>query len=322
MATRLLVIDDSNTSREHITNALRGAELFDNYCSANDGLEGFRFLTHNKVDLIICDLMMPNIDGLQFLQLVNSQPELSDIPVIMLTAKDDLDAKIEVLEQGASDYLTKPFDAAELVARVKIHLNIKKLQDDLISANDHLKQLSNIDPLTNLYNRRFFTEIIDGELKRSSRFKSYLSLMIVDIDHFKKINDSYGHQVGDEVLVTVADRLHEGLRTYDIASRYGGEEFVIVLPDTPLSIGLEVAERLRKAVQSLNFKVPLDKVSVTVSIGIAAYPTERIDCYNALFAGADAALYRAKHNGRNRVEATEEGTTLDQPKETCLNYQT
>jgi len=217
-------------------------------------------------------------------------------------------------QRPARDYLNKPFDVAELVARVKIHLKTKKLQDELISANDHLKQLSNLDPLTNLYNRRFFIEIIDAELKRSSRFKSYVSLLIVDIDHFKKINDSYGHQVGDKVLVTVADKLCEGLRTYDIASRYGGEEFVIVLPNTQLPIGLEVAERLRKAVQSVNFMIPLDMLSVTVSIGVASFPTEHVDCYNALFTGADEALYRAKHNGRNRVEAAEEGATMESAK--------
>jgi diguanylate cyclase (GGDEF)-like protein len=240
----------------------------------------------------------------------------------MLTSTDDLDSRLKSLEQGASDYLTKPFDAAELVARVKIHFKIKRLQDDLVSANKHFKQLSNIDPLTNLYNRRFFTEIIDAELQRTSRLKSFLSLLIVDIDRFKEINDSYGHQVGDEVLLAVADKLSEALRTYDIASRYGGDEFVIVLPNTQLLSGLEVAERIRKAVQSINFKVPLGKLSVTVSIGIAAFPTEKVDCYNALFTGADAALYRAKHNGRNRVEADEDGTTLDHQKATCSEDQT
>jgi diguanylate cyclase (GGDEF)-like protein len=153
--------------------------------------------------------------------------------------------------------------------------------------------------------------MIEAELQRSSRSNSYLCLLIVDIDNFKRVNDIYGHHAGDEVLVAVADRLREGLRTYDIASRYGGEEFAIVLPDTTLSTGLEVAERLRKAVLSLNFKVPLDMVSVTISIGLAAFPSEHINSYNTLFTGADTALYRAKHNGRNRVEATEDETISD-----------
>ena len=306
MASRVLVIDDSKKFRELITNALAEAELFDDYCTANGGLEGFKFLTENRVDLIICDLVMPQVDGLKFLQLVNAIPELSNIPVIILTVNNDRNAKLKGLEQGACDYLTKPFDAAELVARVNIHLKIKKLQDELKAANDHFKQLSNIDPLTNLYNRRFFTEIIEIELQRSSRFQSYVSLLVVDIDHFKKVNDIYGHQAGDKVLVAVAEKLREGLRTYDIASRYGGEEFVIVLPGTPLARGMEVAERLRKAVQALTFELPLDRVSVTVSIGLAAFPTAHVDCFNALFTRADEALYRAKQNGRNRVEAAEE----------------
>ena len=309
MTTRVLVIDDSKNSRELITQALQEAELFDDYCTADNGLEGFKLLTETRVDLVICDLLMPRVDGLQFLQLVKSQPELSDIPVILLTATEDRSAKLKGLEQGASDYLTKPFDSAELVARVRIHLKMKKLQDSLKSANDHFKQLSNIDPLTNLFNRRYFTEVIEIELHRSSRFHSYVSLLIVDIDHFKKVNDIYGHQAGDKVLVAVAEKLREGLRTYDIASRYGGEEFVIVLPGTPLDKGLEVAERLRKAVQTIKFEMPLDRVAVTVSIGLAAFPTERVDCYNALFTHADTALYRAKQNGRDRVEAEEDATS-------------
>ncbi len=323
MATRVLVIDDSKSYREQIVRALQDAQLFDDYCTANGGLKGFQFLTENKVDLIICDLVMPQIDGLKFLQLMKTRPDLGNIPVIILTVKADLKEKLEGLEQGASDYLTKPFDAAELVARVKIHLKMKKLQDELQSANEHFKQLSNIDPLTNLYNRRFFTEVIEAELHRSSRFRSYVSLLVVDIDHFKKVNDIYGHQAGDRVLSAVAEKLREGLRTYDIASRYGGEEFVLVLPNTPLDKAMEVAERLRKAVQSLSFLIPLDRVEVTVSIGLAAFPTQHVDCFNALFTRADAALYRAKQNGRNRVEAAaEDGPVFESEKDLAGSLRT
>lgn len=323
MATRVLVIDDSKSYREQIVRALQDAQLFDDYCTANGGLKGFQFLTENKVDLIICDLVMPQIDGLKFLQLMKTRPDLGNIPVIILTVKADLKEKLEGLEQGASDYLTKPFDAAELVARVKIHLKMKKLQDELKSANEHFKQLSNIDPLTNLYNRRFFTEVIEAELHRSSRFRSYVSLLVVDIDHFKKVNDIYGHQAGDKVLSAVAEKLREGLRTYDIASRYGGEEFVLVLPNTPLDKAMEVAERLRKAVQSLSFLIPLDRVEVTVSIGLAAFPTQHVDCFNALFTRADAALYRAKQNGRNRVEAAaEDGPVFESEKDLAGSLRT
>lgn len=305
MAACVLVIDDSKRTRAQIISALGEASLFDDYRVANDGLEGFKSLMVAKPDLIICDLEMPNVDGFKFLQLVNTRPELQGIPIIILTSNQKREAKIRGLEQGAWDYVTKPFDAAELVARVKVHLKIKRLQDELNRATDHFRELSNTDPLTNLYNRRFLAEILESELQRAKRLHTFVSLLIVDIDHFKKVNDIYGHQMGDRVLVSVAESLREGLRTYDIASRYGGEEFVLVLPGTPLTGGLEVAERLRKAVRSLKFPVPMDKVVITVSVGVAMFPTELIDGFDSLFNRADEALYRAKQSGRNRVEGAD-----------------
>jgi diguanylate cyclase (GGDEF)-like protein len=303
MHASVLIIDDSINFREQITKDLQDAALFDDYRTAKDGLEGFKFLTETRADLIILDLEMPRVDGLRFLQLVNSRPELSHIPIIMLTSNHDREVRLKGLEQGASDYLTKPFDAAELVARVKIHLNIKKLQDELKATKDHFKQLSIIDPLTNLYNRRYLTAIVETELVRAKRLKSSLSLLIIDIDRFKEVNDKYGHHAGDKVLVAVAATLKAGLRTYDIASRYGGEEFVLVLPGTPLTVGTEVAERLRNAVHSLKLGFPMEMATVTVSVGVAAFSDEQSDDFYSLFNRADKALYLAKKNGRNRVEA-------------------
>ncbi len=298
----VLVIDDSKLFRKQIADALRKALLFDDYREAEDGLEGFKIFSDSKPDLVICDLEMPHMDGLKFLQLKSVRQDLQDIPIILLTSTQDRLAKLKSLEQGASDYLTKPFDAAELVARVRIHLKMKKLQDELKAANEHFKQLSTVDPLTNLYNRRFLTETLENEIQRAKRLQSNLSLLIFDIDHFKQINDVYGHQAGDKVLVAVADALRETLRTYDIASRYGGEEFVLVLPGTPLAGGQIVAERLRKAVHALRFPIPMDRIKVTVSAGLATFPTKRIADFDTLFRYADEALYRAKKNGRNRVE--------------------
>ena len=308
MAVSVLIIDDSQKYREQITAELRDAGHFDDFRTAKDGLEGFKLLTESKADLVICDLEMPRLDGLKFLQLVNARADLHDIPIIILTGNHDRNAKLKGLELGACDYLTKPFDAAELVARVGIHLKIKKLQDDLKAANDHFKQLSNLDPLTNLYNRRYLTEALENELERVKRLNSCVSLLIVDIDHFKHVNDVYGHPKGDKVLVAVADALKKGLRTYDVAARYGGEEFVLVLPGTTSQGGHVVAERLRNEVQSLRFEIPMDRVLVTVSVGIATFDADHGDNFDLFFNRADRALYRAKQNGRNRIEVAVAGT--------------
>lgn len=306
MTTSVLIIDDSNLSRQQVTLALRQAGLFDNFLTATNGLEGFKLLTRTAADVVVLDVEMPHMDGLKFLQLVHAQPQMRDIPIIILTGNRERNVKLKGLEQGASDFLTKPFDMAELVARVKIHLKIKKLQDELKSARAYFEQLSNIDPLTSLYNRRFFTEIMEAELQRARRLGSALSMLIIDIDHFKEVNDLYGHQMGDKVLVAITGTFGKELRSYDVASRYGGEEFALILPGTALDAGLEVAERLREAVASLRFDAPLHDLRVTISIGVSSYCAYGPDDSESLLKRADEALYLAKHNGRNRVESVQE----------------
>ena len=302
MSSRVLIIDDSDKIRQQILRTLIDVGLFDTYLEARDGLEGFKSIMETKPDLVICDLGMPRVDGFKLLKMISARPELQEIPVIILTSSSDQASKVRGLEQGACDYVTKPFDAAELVARVKIHLKIKKLQNELRSANQHLKALSITDSLTRLYNRRHITEILDKEFERAKRKQKMLSLVFVDVDHFKLINDNFGHQCGDEVLVAIAKAAQSGLRSFDVVARYGGEEFLLVLPETPLAGGMAVAERLRAAVQSLAFAPPMECLSATVSLGVASYPSAQVDSASALFRQADEALYRAKQNGRNRVE--------------------
>jgi two-component system, cell cycle response regulator len=306
MSTSVLVIDDSATIREQVVRTLKDVGLFDHYKEAKDGLEGFKTLIDSKTDLVICDVDMPRMDGFKFLQLVESRPELLGVPIIMLTGMMDFDSKIKGLEQGASDYLTKPFDSGELVARVKVQLKIKSLQDELKKANELLKKLTNIDHLTNLFNRRYLAEILDGEFFRARRNKENLSLIILDIDYFKKVNDTYGHLNGDIVLAAVAGLAQRQLRAYDSAARYGGEEFVLVIPGTPLDGAVLVAERLRQAVLEFAFPAPLEDLTVTISLGVATYPSPQVDSVDSLFRQADEAMYRAKQNGRNRVEAMSE----------------
>jgi two-component system cell cycle response regulator len=306
MSSNVLIIDDADSVRYHIISTLKKVALFEHYREARDGIDGFKSLLAAKTDLIICDLEMPRMDGFKFMQMVNSREDLRDIPIIMLTGREDRDLKIKGLEQGACDYVTKPFDAGELVARVKVQLKIKALQDELKRSNELLKELSNTDPLTHLYNRRYLTKVLSIELIRAKRYNESLSFIILDIDHFKKVNDAYGHQNGDTVLSAVAEVVQAGRRCYDIAARYGGEEFVLVLPGTTLAGGITVAERLREDVRAISFKPPLEQLSITISLGVATFPSAQIEDEDSLIRQADEALYRAKQNGRNRVETMAE----------------
>jgi diguanylate cyclase (GGDEF)-like protein len=305
MLTSLLVIDDSENTRKEIVRILREADLFDHYREADDGFAGYKAIIVAKPTLIICDLEMPGMDGFKFLALLKSRPDLQDIPIIILTVKESHDAKIKGFEEGAHDYVTKPFNAAELVARVKVHLKLNRLRAELRRTNERLQESSNTDYLTGLHNRRNLMQTLDKELKRAMRCDMHLSVIMLDIDHFKKVNDTFGHQNGDVVLTSIARTIQMEMRSYDIAARYGGEEFVIILPDTPLPGAMIVSERLRADVQSISFAAPMQNLTITVSLGIATYPSDFTDCTNSLLQQADEALYRAKRNGRNKVETME-----------------
>lgn len=303
MSNSVLIIDDSDAVRERIIKTLESFNLFSRYYEAEDGLEGFKKLLSSPVDIILCDLEMPRIDGFKFLSMMKSRPDLQDMPVIMLTGRDDRDLRIKCLEQGASDYITKPFDAEELVARVRVHLKIKKLQDDLKRTNELLLELSNTDHLTGLFNRRHLMDALGKEVQRHLRKKGNLSMIILDIDHFKQVNDQYGHLQGDIVLKKTALLLQKELRAYDTASRYGGEEFIAVLPDATLEDAVFVANRVRTSVQANRFSGELSQLSLTVSLGVAMFSKQDCTTVDGFIKLADDALYRAKANGRNRVES-------------------
>lgn len=302
MKSAILIIDDSKLARQQVIDILKEKSLFKFVYEAGDGIEGFKTALNRPIDLILCDVEMPGMDGFKFLRMMNSREELQDIPIIMLTGREDSETKVRGLEEGASDYVTKPFDPAEMIARVKVQLKIKSLQDKLKKSNQMLLELSHTDPLTGLNNRRFMMEGLAREFERSQRKNAPLSMIMIDIDHFKTINDTYGHQKGDAVLQGLAALLKQHLRQYDTAARYGGEEFALILPETGIEEAAQVAERLRQATEKLIFE-DLSQLRMTASFGIATTPADTVQSLDDLIREADYALYNAKRAGRNRVEA-------------------
>jgi len=297
--TSILVIEDLTSLRKEIIQTLQDTTLATCYHEAADGLAGVKILLESKIDLVLCDVEMPLLDGFKFLSMVRAREELRDIPVLLLTGKDDMDSKVRGLEQGASDYITKPFDAGELVARVKLHLKMKKLQDELRRANEILLEISHIDHLTGLYNRRYLMDILEREFLRTKRSGSSLAFLILDLDHFKDVNDTYGHQGGDEVLTRAAVVFREQLRRYDTPVRFGGDEFVAVLPEASVCDAMTVADRIQKALADITFSGKLARLRITASLGFAVFPGEGVDTVEELIRAADTALYRAKARGRN-----------------------
>jgi diguanylate cyclase (GGDEF)-like protein len=302
MKRTLLIIDDSTAIRQQVCKVVTDYQLFHTVLEAGDGIAGFKLLVENTVDVVLCDVEMPGIDGLKFLAMLQSREDLQNTPVIMLTSHDEIATKVRGLESGASDYITKPFEPQELIARLKVHLQIKTLQDELRRSNRLLLELSQTDPLTRLFNRRHLTEMLENELNRCQRNLAPCSLIMCDIDHFKKVNDGHGHQAGDDVLIVVAELLRKQLRRYDLAARYGGEEFCLVLPETTLQEATEVAERIRARVEAYKFTDNLATLKLTISLGVAALPGGSEKLQDELIRMADEALYLAKRHGRNRLE--------------------
>ena len=303
MAGRILIVDDNALIRSEIKAVLMKDGSFSHFMEAADGLTAFKTIMETPPDLVLCDLVMPGFDGLKFLGLKASRKELEQIPVIILTAEDDLDRKAEILERGAQDYVTKPFHEKELLARVRIHTKLKLLQDELREKNVLLETLSVTDVLTGLANRRRLMTRLEEEVARARRYRTPLSVVMIDIDHFKQVNDVHGHAMGDVVLRNIGAMLKSSVRTTDLAARYGGEEFTLVLPHTDIPAALQVAENLRERFAELEHRLDGVTVKKTVSMGVTARDGQgEMPSAEDLLKHADEALYRAKQGGRNRVE--------------------
>ena len=300
LPTSVLVLDDNKNTRRKIVSDLERSGLFQQILEAGDGLDGFKKTSANHPDLILCDVEMPRIDGLKFLYMVRSKEEIKDIPILMLTGCTERSLRIKGLSEGANDFIQIPYDPDELIARVKLHLKTNQQEKSLRKRNMELELLSHKDPLTGAFNRRYLSMSLDSEIMRHARSGEDLSLLMLDIDHFKKINDTYGHHAGDLVLQQVTKKLTEGLREYDLLARYGGEEFVVVLPDTRAREAAMVAQRLLQSIRKLAFP-ELAGTTVTVSIGVISHSGTKQENAEELLTKADTALYRAKQSGRDRV---------------------
>lgn len=252
--------------------------------------------------MVILDWMMPGLDGLELCRKLRHQSQGPYKYLLLVTAKDNKQDIVAGLEAGADDYLTKPFDVDELRARVRSGTRILQLQDALLQAHEKLQFEAAHDSLTGIWNRRAILDLLKKEVERHHRSGECLGIIMADVDHFKKINDSYGHLAGDTVLREIVERLAQAVRSYDFVGRYGGEEFLVVVPGCATAQIVASGERIRTFIADRPIKTDAGELSVTLSLGAASVHANSVFDYEAVLHAADTALYRAKANGRNCVE--------------------
>ncbi|MGH7966150.1 MAG: GGDEF domain-containing response regulator [Candidatus Binatia bacterium] len=302
MPLTVLVVEDDQDLREIMVRMVKG--MGHNVSTAATGEEAVRRLREHLPDIVLLDLMMPQMDGFEFCRFVQADDTLRDLHIIIASAKNALEDKVKGLELGATDYLTKPFRLPELRARIGAGERIVRSRQALKQQQTRLERMAWEDELTGLSNRRYFEQRAQEECLRARRYDRPLSLVLADLDHFKDVNDHYGHAYGDLVLKEVSHVLRQYCRSSDVVARYGGEEFAMLLPETTFAEALSVAERLRRAVKALSFPHPSGAFQATMSFGVTCLTSERRQQSLAqLCEEADQALYAAKQKGRDRVEA-------------------
>ncbi len=294
---KILVVDDDPECIKIVTKALQ----WEGYTveSANSGREAITKINHYNPHLVLLDINMPGLNGLDTLKYLRANNEY--VATIFVSGESNTEDIIRGLDASADDYICKPYDTGELLARVRTQLRIKKLHDDLRVANARLKELVDIDDLTGLFNMRSLYSKLDHEIERASRYERGLCVIMMDMDHFKRVNDSHDHLFGSFVLSEVGRIIKENIRKIDFAARYGGDEFLVVLTETSLEGAKSFSERLRDRIESNTFKSNDYEIQLTVSMGFAVFSgTQGIDA-KTFVRHADRALYDAKENGRNRV---------------------
>lgn len=304
----ILIVDDIPQNLQVIGDILEDVGYETTF--ATGGKQALERVKNAQPDLILLDLMMPQMNGLQVCEHLQAEPKLAEIPIIFLTASNEKDHLIQAFNQGAVDYITKPFNSPELLSRVRTHLDLKHTRDQLKEAlhrqyqlTEELEKLATTDALTQVWNRRHLMSLGEHEINRAKRYNRQLSLLMIDIDHFKKINDTYGHAIGDKVLKTLAQIIVKSMRSADQFGRFGGEEFIAFLPESDSKAAKLVAERIREILENLVISAPETDLKVTVSIGVATYQND--PTIETVIKRADDALYQAKNQGRNRVVVAE-----------------
>ncbi len=299
----ILIAEDDPVSRKLLEKVLIKAG--NKVVSVENGQKALELFNDKFFPIVLTDWMMPEMDGLELCRAIRKNTYPGYVFIILLTAKDSKDDIIRGLGAGADDYLTKPFSHAELVARLNTGKRVLELERSLKDANEEIRVLSITDPLTGTYNRGYLTERLPQEIKRARRYSRALSIILCDIDHFKKVNDTYGHLVGDRVLKDFAQCIRHSIRQdVDWTARYGGEEFLIVLPETDVNGASVMAERLKSELSQRVTETQGKKISITASFGVAGFgpdtPDEMISP-EAMISKADKYLYQAKREGRNRA---------------------
>lgn len=297
---RILVVDDTNAGQDELVRLLGGAGH--EVVAVGEGTAAIKAVRTEAFDLVMLDKVLPGLDGLQVLRLLKGGlAEDEYLPVILTSVKGDAASRVEGLRLGADDFIARPCDEQELVARVEGLLRIKTMHARLSSAKRELEHISTTDSLTGLLNKRGLQTRLRDEFLRVQRYGRVLSAAILDLDHFKSVNDTWGHLAGDEVLRQFADLLGENVRETDVVARYGGEEFVVLLPETSVEGALVSLERMRESMAGSRFGAPYVSLPLTFSAGVACFPSEDVRAPDELLHRADAALYEAKRTGRNRV---------------------
>ncbi|MCU0291104.1 MAG: diguanylate cyclase [Thermoanaerobaculaceae bacterium] len=295
----VLVVDDEPANRDLLCRRLQRAGY--GTSSAASAEEAWRLIGERLPSLVLLDVCMPGVSGLDLLARLRGQTSTRLLPIIMVTSMSDSSDVVNAIQGGANDYVTKPIDLPVLLARMETHLRMASLVTQLESQGRILAHLAAFDDLTGLYNRRSVGAAIQAGCQRAQERHHPLALLMLDLDHFKEVNDRHGHAVGDAVLKELAARLAAAVRDSDVVGRHGGEEFVVMLPDTDARAALAVAERIRGAIGGTPFACNSGPIPVTVSIGASALAAGESVVPCQLLEEADRALYEAKRAGRDRV---------------------